>query len=126
MLSPVNSRYAVQKVAFGALLLSFLLLSFLVTSVSPIGQVWYFIGGNVLLFVFLSSMIYNIYELYVSFFKKEILTIEQSYRAVIASALYSINLIGLLVMSQTNNLSTFTIFITFLIFIIIYLYGNQS
>jgi hypothetical protein len=126
MLSPVNSRYFVQKVAFGCLIVSFLLLSFLVTSVNPIGQVWYFIGGNVILFVFLSSLIYNIYELYISFYKKEILTIEQSYKAVLASALYSINLLGVLVMYQTNNLTLFTVFITFLIFIIIFLYGNQT
>ena len=126
MLSPLNSRYFVQKLTFFSLVISFLVLIYLITVINPIGQIAYFGAALVTLFVFLSALIYNIYELYISFIKKEILTIEQSYQLLLFSALISLNIICLIALYQTNNLNPFSFFIWCIIFLTIIIYGKSN
>jgi hypothetical protein len=126
MLSPINSRYFVQKLTFFSLVVSFLVLVYLVTVINPIGQIQYFGAALVSLFVFLSALIYNINELYVSFIKKEILTIDQSYQSLMFAALISLNIICLIALYQTNNLNSFSFFVWCVIFLTIIIYGKSN
>jgi hypothetical protein len=126
MLSPINSRYFVQKLTFFSLVVSFLVLVYLVTVINPIGQIQYFGAALVSLFVFLSALIYNINELYVSFIKKEILTIDQSYQSLMFAALISLNIICLVALYQTNNLNSFSFFVWCVIFLTIIIYGKSN
>lgn len=126
MLNSINSRYFVQKLTFFSLIVSFLALVYLITVINPIGQLQYFAAALICLFVFLSALIYNINELYISFIKKEILTIEQSYQSLMYSALVSLNLICLIALYQTNNFNTFSFFIWCVIFLTIIIYGKSN
>jgi hypothetical protein len=126
MLNPINSRFAIQKLTFFSLIVSFLVLVYLVTVINPIGQMQYFGFALVSLFVFLSSLIYNIIELYTSFIKKEILTIEQSYQTLKYSLLVSLNLIALIAIYQTNSLTLFSFMVWCIIFLTIIIYGKSN
>jgi hypothetical protein len=126
MLNTINSRYAIQKLTFFSLIVSFLVLVYLVTVINPIGQMQYFASALVSLFVFLSSLIYNIIELYTSFIKKEILTIEQSYQTLKYSLLVSLNLIALIALYQTNSLTPFSFLVWCIIFLTIIIYGKSN
>jgi hypothetical protein len=126
MLSSINSRFAIQKLTFFTLIISFLVLIYLVTVINPIGQLQYFGGALLALFVFLASLIYNISELYTSFIKKEILTVEQSYQTLKYSLLISLNIIALIALYQTNTLSLFIFLIWSIIFLTIIIYGKSN
>jgi hypothetical protein len=126
MLNSINSRFAIQKITFFSLIVSFLVLVYLVTVINPIGQMQYFGFALVSLFVFLSSLIYNIIELYTSFIKKEILTIEQSYQTLKYSLLVSLNLVALIAIYQTNSLTLFSFMVWCIIFLTIIIYGKSN
>jgi hypothetical protein len=126
MLNSINSRFAIQKFTFFTLIISFLVLIYLVTVINPIGQLQYFGGALLSLFVFLASLIYNISELYTSFIKKEILTVEQSYQTLKYSLLVSLNIIALIALYQTNTLTLFIFLIWSIIFLTIIIYGKSN
>jgi hypothetical protein len=126
MLNSINSRFAIQKFTFFTLIISFLVLIYLVTVINPIGQLQYFGGALISLFVFLASLIYNISELYTSFIKKEILTVEQSYQTLKYSLLVSLNIIALIALYQTNTLTLFIFLIWSIIFLTIIIYGKSN
>ena len=126
MLNSINSRFAIQKLTFFTLIISFLVLIYLVTVINPIGQLQYFGGALLSLFVFLASLIYNIIELYTSFIKKEILTVEQSYQTLKYSLLVSLNIIALIALYQTNTLTLFIFLIWCIIFLTIIIYGKSN
>jgi hypothetical protein len=126
MLNSINSRFAIQKFTFFTLIISFLVLIYLVTVINPIGELQYFGGALISLFVFLASLIYNISELYTSFIKKEILTVEQSYQTLKYSLLVSLNIIALIALYQTNTLTLFIFLIWSIIFLTIIIYGKSN
>jgi hypothetical protein len=120
MLNPLKSRFLIQKITFVLLIVSSIAIAYLLIVVNPVGNVNSFLAANFALFVFLACLTYNIVELYVSFIKKEIMSIDQSINKLLQCSMLSLNLIALLSIYHTSNLN----WITFMVWLSI-LFSTQ-
>lgn len=126
MLEPSSFRFLIQKTILASSIISLLLITVILITLNPNDNLLYLSLMNCCLFVFSVSMMYNIYELYISFIKKEIMTLEQSLRTLLYVFLINTNLFVFFIYYQTDNINLLSLLSCLLLILTSYIYAQKN
>ncbi|MGL4758841.1 MAG: hypothetical protein ACRCXZ_05870 [Patescibacteria group bacterium] len=125
MILSLKSKITFQQVVSSLMIIALIAILYLMIVHNPIGNLNLMITMNALIFVFIACLMYNLIEIYFSFFKKTIMSEKETLRGVELSVLSSLNLTVLFVLSQINTLNILT-FIVWLLTSIFITYAKTN